>query len=222
MKVKNKELFYNGIAYEWEDKINKSETEKRLNIVYKKIFNPISLREKKFLDIGCGLGFFSLRAGKLGANVYGIDIGSNLIKICKKRYPKGKFSVASAERIPFKDNSFDIILCTEVIEHVNNQQKVIDEIFRVLKQGGHLVITTPNRIFQPLYTFLCSLGIRPYHGNEYWYYPWDIIKALETRGRVTKRYHFNFFYPNPFLDKFEKHEVLKYLMVHQGYLVIKE
>ena len=135
MKVKNKELFYNGIAYEWEDKINKSETEKRLNIVYKKIFNPISLREKKFLDIGCGLGFFSLRAGKLGANVYGIDIGSNLIKICKKRYPKGKFSVASAERIPFKDNSFDIILCTEVIEHVNNQQKVIDEIFRVLNSA---------------------------------------------------------------------------------------
>jgi 2-polyprenyl-3-methyl-5-hydroxy-6-metoxy-1,4-benzoquinol methylase len=222
MKKKNKELFYNGIAYEWEEKIFKPETEKRLNVVYKKILNPISAKGKKFLDIGCGLGFFSSRAGKLGAKVYGIDIGGNLVKISKSRYPKGKFSVASAERLPFKDDSFDMILCTEVIEHVNNQKKVINEIFRVLKQGGHLIITTPNRIFEPLYSLMCSIGIRPYHGNEYWFYPWDIIDALEVKGRVIKKYYFNFIYPHPFLDKFEKYHILKYFMLHQGYLVIKE
>ena len=222
MKSKNKELFYNGIAYEWEEKINKPETAKRLKVVYKVLFNPISLKGKKFLDIGCGLGYFSLRAGQLGANVHGIDIGDNLVKICSKRYPKGKFLVASAEKLPFKDNSFDVVLCTEVIEHVNDQKKVIGEIFRVLKKGGYLVITTPNKIFKPLYTFLCNLGIRPYHGNEYWFYPWDIKRILEKNGKITKKYHFNFFYPNPFLDQFEKLGFLKYLMIHQGYTVNKE
>lgn len=222
MKTDNKELFYDSIAEDWEEKINKPETDKRLKVVYKILFNGTPLKGKKFLDVGCGLGFFASKAGKLGADVYGIDIGERLINISRKRYPKGKFSVASAARLPFKDNSFDLILCTEVIEHVNNQNKALSEIFRVLKKGGYLVLTTPNKIFKPLYTFLCSIGLRPYHGNEYWYYPWDIKRILERRGEISKTHYFNFVSPSPFLDQFERFSFLKYFMIHQGYIVSKE
>lgn len=220
--TKNKELFYDSIAEDWEEKINKPETNKRLRIVYKILFDGIPLKGKKFLDVGCGLGFFAFRAGKLGAEVHGIDIGKRLVRISSKRYPKGKFIVAPAQKLPFKSNSFDLVLCTEVIEHVNKQNKVLDELFRVLKKDGYLILTTPNRLFHPLYTFLCSIGVRPYHGNEYWYFPWEIKRALEKRGKVTKKYYFNFILPNPFFDQFERFSFLKYLMVHQGYLVAKE
>lgn len=47
-------------------------------------------------------------------------------------------------RVPFDDGSFDLVLCTEVIEHLNNPQNLIDELHRVTKSGGHLVLTTPN------------------------------------------------------------------------------
>jgi len=222
MKTNNKELFYNSIACEWEEKLDKPETDKRLKVVFKILFDSTSLKGKIFLDVGSGLGFFSLRAGKLGARVYGIDIGDRLVDVCRKRYPKGKFSVASAVKLPFKDNSFDIVLCTEVIEHVNNQKKVISEIFRVLKKNGYLILTTPNKVFKPLYSFLCDIGVRPYHGNEYWFYPWEIKRILERKGKVARKYYFNFIHPNPFFDLFEKIGFLKYLMIHQGYLVIKE
>jgi len=222
MKINDKELFYDSIAEDWEEKINKPETDKRLKVVYKVLFDGTPLKGKKFLDVGCGLGFFASQAGKLGAKVYGIDIGKRLINISSKKYPKGKFSVASAAKLPFKDNSFDFVLCTEVIEHVNSQNKVINEIFRVLKKDGYLVLTTPNKIFKPLYTLLCSIGARPYHGNEYWYYPWDIKRILGRKGKITKKYYFNFVMPSPFFDQFEKFSFLKYLMIHQGYVVNKE
>ncbi len=221
MKIKNKELFYDSIAEDWEEKINKPETDKRLKVVYKILFDGIPLKGKKFLDVGCGLGFFASRAGELGAKVYGIDIGEKLVKKSKQRYPDGKFSVASAVELPYRDNTFDLVLCTEVIEHVNNQNKVISEIFRVLKKDGYLVLTTPNKVFKPLYAVLCNVGLRPYHGNEYWYYPREIQKALARKGRIKNKYHFNFISPNPLFDKFENFSFLKYLMVHQGYLVIK-
>lgn len=221
MKKNNKELFYNGIACEWEDKINKPETDKRLRVVFKTLFKKIPLEGKKFLDVGCGLGYFSVRASKFGARIYGIDIGNRLVGICRNRCPKGKFSVASGAKLPFKDNSFDIVLCTEVIEHVNDQKGVINEIFRVLKKDGYLVITTPNKVFKPLYSILCNIGLRPYHGNEYWFFPWEIKRILERKGKIIKKHYFNFICPNPFFDLFEKFGFLKYLMIHQGYLVTK-
>jgi len=222
MKRNNKELFYNKIAYEWEGRINKSELKKRLKVVFEILVNNVPLKGKKFLDVGCGLGYFSVRAGKLGARVYGIDIGDKLIDICRKKYPKGKFLVASGARLPFKDNSFDVVLCTEVIEHVNSQKKVISEIFRVLKKDGYIIVTTPNKLFQSLYSFLCFVGIRPYHGNEHWFFPWEITQILEKKGKIIKRYYFNFIYPNVFFDLLEKISFLKYLMIHQGYLIIKK
>ena len=186
MKLKNKELFYDSISDTWESKINNSETNKRINIIFNKLLLKKEMKNKKFLEVGCGLGYFSNKASEFGAKVTGIDIGPKLIKINKQKTPNGKFLVSSASRLKFNDESFDIVLSTEVIEHVDHQNKAINEMFRVLKSNGILVITTPNRVFKPLFDFLSLVRIRPYHGNEKWYYPWELKNILQKYGKIEK------------------------------------
>jgi ubiquinone/menaquinone biosynthesis C-methylase UbiE len=219
--INNKELFYNNISDVWASKINNSETNKRLAVIFNGLLFIKELKGKKFLEIGCGLGYFSNKAFKMGAKVTGIDIGPKLVVINKKLTPKGNFLVASASKLPFKDSSFDIVLSTEVIEHVDNQDKAIKEMFRVLKGGGTLVITTPNRIFKPLFDLLSLIRVRPYHGNENWYYPWELKQKLQKYGLIVEESYFNFFLINKFFNYFENIKYLKYLMINQGYKITK-
>ncbi len=216
--IKDKELFYDNFSAEWGKHINNLETEKRIKLIFGELITKKDLKGKKFLEVGCGLGYFSNKAAKMGAKVVGVDIGPSLVKINKKLTPKGKFLVASASKLPFKDESFDVVLSTEVIEHVNKQHSALSEMARVTKKGGILVITTPNKIFKPLFDFLSLIRVRPYHGYENWIYSWEMKKyMLRKRLDVIKERHFNFIMPNVILDLFEDLPLIKHLTINYGF-----
>lgn len=222
MTGSDKELFYNSIADQWEGLIHKAETQKRLRIVFEELFAGAEMAGKQFLDAGCGLGFFSEQAAKAGADVTGIDIGDNLIKRATERSPSGKFMTASVSNLPFKDESFELVLSTEVIEHVEDSDKAVTELLRVLRPHGHLVLTTPNRVFKWMFDLLSLIRIRPYHGNENWYYRGQLRRIIEAQGgKILKERHFNFFYPCRPLDWFERFDLLRGVMINQGYLITK-
>lgn len=222
MKVSKKELFYNRFSNEWDSVLHKVETEKRMNIVFSDLLKGVSLKNKKFLEVGCGLGYFSLEAKKRNAKVTGVDVGEKLLKICKKKVPSGKFILASGADLPFKANHFDAVLCTEVIEHTEEPIKVIDEVIRVLKPGGVAVITSPNKVFKPLFDFLGIVGARKYEGNENWFSIDSLKEVINSHNvDITNERYFNFFYPMKLLDFFERFSSLKKLMVNQGYLIRK-
>jgi len=105
---------------------------------------------KKVLDIGCQYGVFSFYLAERGAAVTGMDISEKWVKRCKReaaaRYPDKEFDflVGDAQDLPFEDESFDVVVCTEVVEHVDFAGNVIAEIHRILTQDGILVLGTPN------------------------------------------------------------------------------
>jgi 2-polyprenyl-6-hydroxyphenyl methylase/3-demethylubiquinone-9 3-methyltransferase len=217
-----KELFYDDFSDEWESRINKWETNKRLRIVFGELLNSGDINGKRFLEVGCGLGFFSQKAAELGAKVTGVDVGARLVKKNRKKIPKGRFLVASASDLPFSDNSFDVVLCTEVIEHVEDQGRAVKELVRVLKKGGVLVVTTPNRIFKPIFDLLSFLQIRPYHGNENWIFPWDFKEMLLKEGLVLEREkYFNFIILASFFDRIVLPWPFKYLTINYGFVCRK-
>lgn len=107
------------------------------------------LRAIKFtncLDVGCASGYMISEIAKSfpQAEYIGIDIYDKAIEHAKKTYPNIKFKVASAEKLPFKDNFFDLILFYETIEHVENPKKCLLEIKRILKKDGTLILTTDS------------------------------------------------------------------------------
>lgn len=222
MKSSKKQLFYEQFSDNWEKNMNMVETNKRIKVVFDQLLKDVKLKNKKLLEVGHGLGFFSQEADKRGASVTGIDVGKKLATLSKKRVSNGKFIVASADNIPFKDNTFDIVLCTEVIEHMDNPLAALKEIYRVTKVDGLIVITTPNKVFKPLFSLLSAINVRPYHGNEKWFYPWELKDAVEEQKfTVLKEKYFNFIYPNDILDKFEDIPFSKFITINQGYLLQK-
>lgn len=102
------------------------------------------------LDIGCANARDISELVKSGAQVTGVDISESMIDAAKKQLSQigidgVTLRVGDATRLNFSDASFDKILCSEVIEHIPDALQALKEIRRVLKRGGALVLSTPNK-----------------------------------------------------------------------------
>lgn len=116
---------------------------------------------EKVLAAGCGEGHIEsqIKRGEL----YMVDLSREALKRARETLPESKrvkYFLASVEKLPFEDEFFDKIECSEVIEHVYVPQKMIKEFSRVLKIGGTLVISFPNEPFINLWKkIFINLGI---------------------------------------------------------------
>ncbi|MFH1888985.1 MAG: class I SAM-dependent methyltransferase [Candidatus Omnitrophota bacterium] len=93
------------------------------------------------LDLGCGLGYFMGIILSSGAKSFGLDFNFKSLSLAKKEVP-GDYLLADAGSIPIKDDTFNKILFTDVIEHLENDGQAFTEISRVAKDGALVVIST--------------------------------------------------------------------------------
>jgi SAM-dependent methyltransferase len=111
------------------------------------------------LDAGCGVGWGSLILASNGArSVVGVDIDESAIVNARERAaedardhaaPETDFVRGDLRRLPFDDGSFDLVACFEAIEHVEEPSEVVNELRRVLRRGGILAVSSPNRGIYP-------------------------------------------------------------------------
>lgn len=99
--------------------------------------------EGNLLDIGCGMGFFLEHASKF-FDIYGSDISEYGINEAKNRVPNIGLCIGDVQQIGIKTNSFDIITCFDVVEHLKTPEEAFKECYRILKDTGLLIVTTPN------------------------------------------------------------------------------
>jgi SAM-dependent methyltransferase len=92
----------------------------------------------KTLDVGCGEGRVTRELGRRGHDAVGVDVAPRLVELARVRDPGGEFRVADAERLPFDDASFDLVVAFNVLMSVDVPARAIDEAARVLRPGGHL------------------------------------------------------------------------------------
>jgi ubiquinone/menaquinone biosynthesis C-methylase UbiE len=102
------------------------------------------LKPKRVLDIGCARGFHVYFFRKFGVEAYGVDISRYAIERAPKSVKRYLFVTdCEHENLPFSDGYFDLVTMFEVIEHLSNYDHALNEVNRVLSDGGKLFITTP-------------------------------------------------------------------------------
>lgn len=117
-------------------------------VFYKWVVDLIDLKpSSKLLDIGCGVGCLLREANKRQADSFGLDISFHALIKAGKALQEARLSVGDGEALPFKENSFDVIVSLGSIEHFFNQEKALKEIFRILKDKGQAILILPNSFY---------------------------------------------------------------------------
>jgi SAM-dependent methyltransferase len=140
------------------------------------------------LDVGCGEGRHCFGALERGARVVGIDQDKDALGFANKPLQNrarekdslGEMLCANAFQLPFRDNTFDRVICSEVMEHVHDYTAACAEISRVTKPGGIVGITIPTKTSELMYRHL---------GDEYFESPGGhirIFKPTDLRDAMTK------------------------------------
>ncbi len=147
----------------------------RLDKIIKELSNQ---KGKKILDAGCGEGHLIQKMyGVLNNEYYGIDITPIAIKNANAHCPFANIKMGDILKTGYTNNFFDVIICTEVLEHITKFKLVLKEFKRILRPGGLLIITFPNEIW------------------------WTVSRFVLRRKPVRVPDHFNSFSPNK-LKKF--------------------
>lgn len=143
----------------------------------------VALDGARILDVGCGLGLYVRALRRFSSEVYGIDVAFDRVRRGAADVPN--LMLAVSEQLPFADGFFDLAILNEVIEHVFDERRTMQELARVIRPGGHAVFYAPNR-FYPFETHGIYLGRRYVFGNIPLvnYLPGPLRNALVPHARV--------------------------------------
>ncbi len=142
---------------------------------------------KDVLDAGCGTGRYALRLAQAGARVYGLDACEEMLAVARRKAAEAgvqiDFRVGNVTRLPYADASFDILVCALTLCHVADIQAATNELARVLRPGGRLVVSD----FHP---FCLLIGWRTvfrrqeasYYIENHLHLLQDHVKALSCSG----------------------------------------
>lgn len=115
------------------------------------------------LDCGAGEGYGPALLAERASRVIGLDYAADAVSYATGKYGQAgnlSFLQADASRLPFLDGTFDVLCCFQVLEHLDDGPGFLFEARRVLKPGGQLILTTPNRLW-------AGTGPNPHHVLEY-------------------------------------------------------
>jgi 2-polyprenyl-3-methyl-5-hydroxy-6-metoxy-1,4-benzoquinol methylase len=115
----------------------------------RRIIDFNAYKEKKLLEIGCGLGIDLVRFASGGAIVTGVDLAHNAIELARRNFElhgvNGELLVMNGEDLSFNDNSFDIVFAQGVFAYTSDAELMIREIYRVLKPGCEAILMMYHR-----------------------------------------------------------------------------
>lgn len=148
------------------------------------------------LDCGCGMGFYLLAMGRLRRlDLVGVDTDPRRLEQARRAAPAARLERADASALPFPDASFDGVLLTEVLEHVEDDLGALRELRRVLRPGGILAVSVPNSRFpfwwDPINPVWMGLGGEPiregpvagmWSNHRRLYRPGELADAVAAAG----------------------------------------
>jgi ubiquinone/menaquinone biosynthesis C-methylase UbiE len=186
VEAARKQRFYDGIADSFDAIMNPYDLQQRLRIVCHELLNADEIRGRRVLDVGCGTGWFSREVERAGGAVVALDIGVKLLEKVGEKCGAARVA-GDACRLGFADDTFDIVVSSECIEHTPDPRKALAEMGRVLKPGGVLVVTVPNQFWRWAEVVARVFKLRPYEGLENWLWQSQLVAALRRAGLAIEQ-----------------------------------
>ena len=118
----------------------------------------------RVLEVGCGGGYGAQLMASRGFRVTAVDPSMQAVRYSATRYPTVRFAAASGTTLPFAEGAFDAVVSMQVIEHIDDARAYLRELRRIVRPGGQIVLTTPNRALR---LFPLQRPWNPYHVREY-------------------------------------------------------
>lgn len=118
-----------------------------VSLLRRSIIRQIPLNTRFLLDVGCGCAYIAKHFINSGTRVVSLDVAQANAEKALKKYPSDNHAavVADVFALPFKENTFDCIVASEIIEHTVDPHAFVEALKRVLKPGGTLIISTPYK-----------------------------------------------------------------------------
>jgi ubiquinone biosynthesis O-methyltransferase len=160
---------------------------KRLNFITEVLKKRLP-EGAEVLDVGCGNGVISRSLGERGFNVRGIDISEKTIARARElnKFPNVRFEAVSAEQLVADGNRYHAVICSEVLEHLNDPGKLLKVLHESLHPDGVLIVTVPNGK-GPRETFVTKPVIRMQKKNGWvWKTVQKIKSALGYKGTTVQ------------------------------------
>jgi 2-polyprenyl-6-hydroxyphenyl methylase/3-demethylubiquinone-9 3-methyltransferase len=177
--MRKSELYFEELGDNFDAFMSSYDVQRRLSLINRLISKGSP--KGTALEVGCGTGAITPALLNRGLTVTIGDISAKLAETTAARY--GVTGVeCDATAIPFPDKSVDLVLSSEVIEHVPDPRRALQEMCRVLKGEGLLIVTSPNKLWFPLLWIAQKVGARNFSGNEIWLWPTEARKIIEDQG----------------------------------------
>ena len=197
--MENQQKVWNAVAKQWYHFRQKSWSD------VGKVLNLASIKWKKgkILDIGCGNCRNLLPFAEHNFECYGIDFSEEMLKHAKEFVKNHKIKAdlkqAGAEKLPFKENSFDYAISIAVLHHLNKKQQLqaLQEMKRVLKNRGKAIITVWNK-WQGRFLFKKKEIFVPWHITEKVYQRYYYLFTYFELKKLLKKSCFKILYSKPF------------------------
>jgi ubiquinone/menaquinone biosynthesis C-methylase UbiE len=142
--------YHDKLAAKWNGKYKKRSFLSRANALFS-LLDGADLEGEKWLDAGCGTGTLARLLSERGCIVQGVDAAPAMVHLARELGRENPFSdrmtfqlIETLERLPFSDCSFDGILFSSVIEYLDHPKVCLEELARVLKPSGIILISAPN------------------------------------------------------------------------------
>lgn len=179
------EDLYINLAKEWYGSvvgpmaISRVETRAQTPWILEMIRKYIGYRAE-ILDVGSGAGFFANEAAVAGHKVTGLDVSDASLKVAElmDRTQTVRYVEGNAYHMPFRKESFDVVVALDLLEHVSDPEKIMSEMTRVLRPGGLLFFHTVNRT--ALSYFLISKGKWFIKQTPAMYFDFSLFRRPET------------------------------------------
>lgn len=151
-----KDTSWGGVASWYDKHLEKSNDTYHAKVIFPNLLRLLGdIKGKKILDLACGQGIFSRQLGSKGAHITGVDIGKELIAIAeaknKELEVKNKiayFTGKSNDLYMLKDKTFDFVVCILALQNIDELQKTISEVSRVLKKEGKFIFVLNHPSFR--------------------------------------------------------------------------